>query len=218
MLTKVTANLLVLGLAVAAILAVGLAAFRLSFVGLRELAVTAAIPAGDAWLFPVVIDITTAIAAALALAATDDAVRRWFSRVLIVGTVVSIAGNGLHSVLRDHPLPTWGSVLVVAVAPIAVFADVHGLILLIGSIFRAPAEPPAALVSKVPPAESAAAPMVPAPAVVIEEPAAIEYAPADPPMVAVSVAVAPPPPRPIQVRPTPVTMPVARPVVPVRPA
>ncbi|WP_433594407.1 DUF2637 domain-containing protein [Nocardia sp. CA-145437] len=190
MYTKVTANLLVLGLAVAAILAVGLAAFRLSFVGLRELAVAAAIPAGDAWLFPVVIDITTAIAAALAVAATDEAVRQWFSRVLIVGTLVSIAGNGLHSVLRGQPLPTWGCVLVVAVAPIAVFADVHGLILLIASMARTPSP-------------------APAPAILTREPVELAPAPADPPIVAVSVAVAPPP------RMMPIPAPILRPNLPV---
>ncbi|MFE3796964.1 DUF2637 domain-containing protein [Nocardia tengchongensis] len=188
--TKVTANLLTLGLAVAAILAVGLAAFRLSFVGLRELAVAAGIPARDAWLFPVVIDITTAIAAALALAATDDAVRQWFSRVLIVGTLVSIAGNGLHSVLRGQPLPTWGCVMVVAVAPIAVFADVHGLILLIACTARIPSA-------------------LPAPAVPTRESMAPAPVPADPPMVAVSVAVAPPP------RMMPIPAPILRPDLPV---
>ncbi|MEU1204025.1 DUF2637 domain-containing protein [Nocardia sp. NPDC005825] len=191
MLSKVSANLIILGLAVAAILAVGLAAFRLSFVGLRELAVMAAIPAGDAWLFPVVIDITTAIAAALALAATDNAVRQWFSRVLIVGTLVSIAGNGLHSVLRGQPLPTWGCVMVVAVAPIAVFADVHGLVLLIASTTRIPSA-------------------VPASPVLTREPAGLTPVPADPPMVAVSVAVAPPP------RMMPIPAPILPPDLPVR--
>lgn len=213
MLPKVSANLIILGLAVAAILAVGLAAFRLSFVGLRELAVMAAIPAGDAWLFPVVIDITTAIAAALALAATDAVVRQWFSRVLMVGTAVSIAGNGLHSVLRGQPLPTWGCVLVVAVAPIAVFADVHGLILLIASTVRtssiAPADPASAPTA----AESTTMSAASLPARVMEEPARLAPIPADPPMVAVSVAVAPPP------RPMPIPAPpVIRPVLPVAPA
>ncbi|MFE5283876.1 DUF2637 domain-containing protein [Nocardia sp. NPDC056611] len=208
--TKVTANLLTLGLAVAAILAVGLAAFRLSFVGLRELAVAAGIPAGDAWLFPVVIDITTAIAAALALAATDDDVRQWFSRVLIVGTVVSIAGNALHAVLRGQLLPTWGCVLVVSVAPIAVFADVHGLILLIASMTSIPRPAPA----DSSPAQAVVPVSAPPAPVYVDEPIPLEAAPADPPMVAVSVAVSPPP-RPAPVRPMPVQMPIARPIVPV---
>ncbi|MBF6212245.1 excisionase [Nocardia puris] len=167
----------------------------------------ASIPAGDAWLFPVVIDITTAIAAALAFATTDDAVRHWFSRVLIVGTAVSVAGNVAHAALRGQMLPTWGAALVVSVAPLAVFADVHGVVLLIRAHLRTPALSPA--VPDKAPAESPAAPPVPAP--VMPEPLAVESPPDSAPMVAVSVAVAPPPPRPIPVAPP--ILPAAVPVV-----
>lgn len=198
--------LVVRGLAVAAILSVGLAAFRLSFVTLRELAVMAGIPAGDAWLFPIVIDITTATAAVLALITSDPAVRRWFSWVLGVGTVVSIAGNAAHAFTHGDRLPTWACVLVAAVAPVAVLVDVHGVVMLLRSVTTPPMEEAAATEHAAPAANSAPAP-------VVEEPLALSPVP-DPPMVSVAVAVNPAP-RPMPVRSMPVAMPVTRPVVPV---
>ncbi|MEV0462264.1 DUF2637 domain-containing protein [Nocardia tengchongensis] len=197
MMHKVTAMLVIRGLAVAAILSVGLAAFRLSFVTLRELAVMAGIGPADAWLFPVVIDVTTATAAVLALVASDRQVRLWFTWVLGVGTVVSIAGNAVHAATHGERLPTWACALVASVAPIALLVDVHGVILLLRS---ATAPEPA---TDSAPAEFVAAPAVPTP-VEVEEPRALEPVP-DPPMVAVSVAVTPQP-RPL---------PIARPFVPV---
>ncbi|MEU1206196.1 DUF2637 domain-containing protein [Nocardia sp. NPDC005825] len=201
MMHKVTAMLVVRGLAVAAILSVGLAAFRLSFVTLRELAVMAGIGPADAWLFPVVIDVTTGTAAMLALLTSDPTVRQWFSWVVGIGTVVSIAGNSVHAVTHGERLPTWACVAVAAVAPVAVLVNVHGVILLLRSATTAVPAMDVAL------AESAPAPaMTPAP-LEVEEPRVLEPMP-DPPMVAVSVAVTPQP-RPL---------PIARPFVPVVPS
>ncbi|MFF0611730.1 DUF2637 domain-containing protein [Nocardia tengchongensis] len=188
------------GLTVAAILSVGLAAFRLSFVTLRELAVMAGIGPADAWLFPVVIDVTTATAAVLALVSSDRHVRLWFTWVLSVGTVVSIAGNAVHAATHGERLPTWACVLVASVAPIALLVDVHGVILLL----RSATAPELATDSA--PAEFVAAPAVPT-RVEVEEPRVLEPVP-DPPMVAVSVAVT------AQPRP----LPIARPFVPVIPS
>ncbi|MFB7723141.1 DUF2637 domain-containing protein [Nocardia sp. NPDC056100] len=200
---KVTVMLAVRGLAVAAILSVGLAAFRLSFVTLRELAVLAGIRPGDAWLFPVIIDITTAIAAVMALAATDPQVRQWFSWVLGIGTVVSIVGNAVHAIVGTDRLPVWACAMVAAVAPIALLVDVHGLIL----ILRAGQQVP--LSSTDPVSESVAVPVpVADPGSVLAEPRQLDPLP-DPPMVAVSVAVAPPP------RPLPVAVAPVLPVLPV---
>lgn len=204
--TKVTVMFVVRGLAVATILAVGIAAFWLSFVSLRELATHAGIPAGDAWLFPLVIDATTGVAAVLALVTTEAGVRRWFSWVLGVGTAVSILGNTVHAVIGADRLPWWGCAVVAAVAPVALLVDIHGLILVLRAAQPIPvdvAEPGAESVAvRVPVAD---------PVSVVAEPRQLDPIP-DPPMVAVSVAVAPP--RPIPARPIPMVMPVARPIIP----
>ncbi|MEU0545027.1 DUF2637 domain-containing protein [Nocardia sp. NPDC005978] len=206
--TKVTATLVVRALAVAAILTVGLAAFRLSFVTLRELAVMARIPAGDAWLFPVIIDITTAIAAVMALVTTDPAVRKWFSWVLGIGTAVSIAGNAVHAVVPGDRLPVWACAVVAAVAPIALLVDVHGLVL----ILRAPQPIPAPVApspAAEPVAESVAVPEpVADPVAVLADVRDLTPLP-DPPMVAMQVAVNPPP------RTRPISIPVGPPLLPV---
>lgn len=198
--------LVVRGLAVAAILLVGLAAFRLSFVTLRELAVMAGIRSSDAWLFPVVIDITTATAAVLALVTSDPAVRRWFSWVLAIGTVVSIAGNAVHTLATDDRLPVWACALVAAVAPIALLVDIHGLVLILRATHQV-SSPVADPVS-----ESVAVPEpVADPVSVVTEPRQLDPIP-DPPMVSVAVAVNPAP-RPMPIRSMPVAMPV-RPIIP----
>ncbi|MEV6069250.1 DUF2637 domain-containing protein [Nocardia sp. NPDC052001] len=196
-----TVMLTVRGLAVATIIGVGLAAFRLSFVTLRELAERAGIPAGDAWLFPVIIDATTGTAAMLALLAADPAVRQWFTWVLSIGTVVSIVGNTVHAVIGPERLPVWACAMVAAVAPIALLVDIHGLIL----ILRAGQQVPQPATETVPEAASVSEPPV-VPDSILAEPRRLDPIP-DSPMVSVQVAVAPPP------RPLPV--PAVLPVLPV---
>lgn len=204
---KATVMLVVRALAVAAILCVGLAAFRLSFVTLRELAVMAGIRPSDAWLFPVVIDATTAIAAVLALVTSEPAVRQWFTWVLGVGTVVSIAGNTVHAINGADRLPWWACAMVAAVAPIALLVDIHGFVLMVRASHPVAVDP-------APATESVAVPEpVADPVSVLDEPRQLAPAP-EPPMVAVSVAVAPPM-RSMPPRPVPVAVPVARPVFPV---
>lgn len=216
--TKVTAMHAVRGLAVATIALVAAAAFRLSFVTLRDLAILARIPASDAWLFPVIIDATTATAGVSAMVVTDRDTRRWFTTVLIVGTAVSIALNAVHSVADGKPLPGFACAMVAAIAPFALLVDTHGLVLL----FRAAQRIPSPVTEPV----SVAAAEEPKPvSVAVREPVADPDPvqadllpldpPADPPMVAVAVSVTPPPPRPLPVRSAPITVPVVRPVVPV---
>ncbi|WP_176579817.1 excisionase [Nocardia beijingensis] len=69
--------------------------------------------------------------------------RRFFVTVLVIGSVVSVAGNSLHAVAAGRELPWWASALVAAIAPISLLADTHGLALLIRAAQRDSAPEPA---------------------------------------------------------------------------
>ncbi|MEV0250118.1 DUF2637 domain-containing protein [Nocardia sp. NPDC050712] len=116
--------------AVIIIVAVGLAAFRLSFATLRDLAILAHIPPGDAWLFPVIVDGTIVQATLGVLVLAKSPQRQWFIGVLVIGALVSVVGNSLHAVAAGRELPWWASALVAAVAPISLLVDTHGLAVL----------------------------------------------------------------------------------------
>ncbi|MGY4099102.1 DUF2637 domain-containing protein [Nocardia sp. R16R-3T] len=132
--------------AVVIIIAVGAAAFRLSFATLKDLAVLAHIPARDAWLFPLIVDGTILLATFGVLVLAHAPERRFFVTVLIVGSVVSVAGNSLHAVAAGRELPWWASALVAAIAPISLLADTHGLALLIRAAQRDSASEPAPVI------------------------------------------------------------------------
>ncbi|MGW5221606.1 DUF2637 domain-containing protein [Nocardia sp. NPDC004085] len=129
--------------AVVIIIAVGAAAFRLSFATLKDLAVLAHIPARDAWLFPLIVDGTILLATFGVLVLAHAPERRFFVTVLVIGSVVSVAGNSLHAVAAGRELPWWASALVAAIAPISLLADTHGLALLIRAAQRDSAPEPA---------------------------------------------------------------------------
>ncbi|MFI9506803.1 DUF2637 domain-containing protein [Nocardia sp. NPDC052566] len=116
--------------AVVILAGVGAAAFRLSFATLRDLAILAHIPAGDAWLFPVIVDGTIIQATLGVLVLAKSRERQWFLWVLVVGAVVSVVGNSLHAIAAGRELPWWASALVAAIAPISLLADTHGLAVL----------------------------------------------------------------------------------------
>ncbi|MGW4371687.1 DUF2637 domain-containing protein [Nocardia takedensis] len=122
------------------IVAVGVAAFRLSFTTLADLAVLARVPARDAWLFPLIVDGTILLATFGVLVSPGRSERRFFLAVLVIGAAVSVAGNSLHAVASGHPLPGWAAAIVAAVAPISLLADTHGLALLFRSAQRSVGE------------------------------------------------------------------------------
>ena len=183
--------------AVLVIAGVGAAAFVLSFTTLRDLAVLAHIPAGTAWLFPLIIDgtIVQATAGMLVLASSPE--RRFFTRVLIVGAVVSVAGNAIHAVAAEHPLPAWLCAVVAAIAPISLLVDTHGLAVLFRAAQHDSAPDPVPEATEVPAAPVQAAVETPTPVEPVQIPAPEPVRP-----------------TPTVVRPAP--MPV-RPIVPVRP-
>ncbi|MEU2093308.1 DUF2637 domain-containing protein [Nocardia beijingensis] len=176
--------------AVVIIIAVGAAAFRLSFATLKDLAVLAHIPASDAWLFPLIVDGTILLATFGVLVLAHAPERRFFVTVLVIGSVVSVAGNSLHAVAAGRELPWWASALVAAIAPISLLADTHGLALLIRAAQRDSAPEPAPVVDP-----------------------AVKQAPAEPEPEAEPVSVPEPEPEPV---PLPVPEPVR--VAELRPA
>jgi hypothetical protein len=138
--------------AVLVIAGVGAAAFRLSFATLRDLAVLAHIPHSDAWLFPLVVDGTILQATLGWLVLANARERRYFTWVLAAGLLVSVAGNSIHAFAAGRSLPPWLCAIVAAIAPIALFIDIHGLAVLFRIATRTVTEldtaPVAAVVSE----------------------------------------------------------------------
>jgi hypothetical protein len=121
--------------AVAITFGVGAAGFALSFAALRDLATRGHVPAGQAWLWPLMVDGAILLATLGVVAMAGDPLchkdRRFFWQVLAGGATVSIMGNALHAILpADEPLPTWVCGILAAVAPAALLVTTHGLTLL----------------------------------------------------------------------------------------
>ncbi|MBF6144202.1 DUF2637 domain-containing protein [Nocardia nova] len=186
--------------AVLVIVGVGAAAFRLSFATLRDLAKLAHIPSSDAWLFPLIIDGTIVQATAGALVLAKSAERKFFTWVLVVGALVSVAGNSIHAVAAGKELPAWLCAIVAAIAPISLLVDTHGLAVLFRAAQQNPAPTPATDVVVVEAEEDAPA------AVKDSEPATAEIP--VPASVVPSVAHSIPVSRPVQPPLLPVSVPV----------
>ncbi|MFD6272377.1 DUF2637 domain-containing protein [Nocardia asteroides] len=116
--------------AVLIVLAIGAAAFVLSFAALRDLAVRAHTPAHLAWLFPVIVDGTIIQATIAVLALADSSERTFFTRVLVAGATVSIGGNIAHALVSGHGAL---AAILAVIAPAALLLDTHGLAVLLRS-------------------------------------------------------------------------------------
>ncbi|MCK8675015.1 DUF2637 domain-containing protein [Rhodococcus sp. HM1] len=107
-------------LATLAALAVALSAFARSFSALSDLAVMHEWPAGEAWILPVALDGMIVVPTVAAVVRRDA---RWYAwSLLVAGTVLSCAGNGVHAWL------TTASQIAVALAvipPLVTFFAVH---------------------------------------------------------------------------------------------
>ncbi|MEU7764534.1 DUF2637 domain-containing protein [Nocardia sp. NPDC049190] len=129
--------------AVLIIVGVGVAAFVLSYETLRDLAELARIEKRISWLFPVIVDGTIIQATVSVMVLSNRPKERlWFSWVLGVGAVVSVAGNSLHAFTDGHPLPAWQAAVIAAIAPIALLVDTHGGVMLFRAAQRKPVEEP----------------------------------------------------------------------------
>jgi Protein of unknown function (DUF2637) len=123
-------------LAVGITFGVGAASFALSFSALRDLAISGRVPAGQAWLWPLMVDGAVLLATVGLVVMAGDAQcrkdRRFFWLVLGGGAAVSIACNALHAIVPPgQPLNAWLRGFVAALAPVWLVATTHGLTLLL---------------------------------------------------------------------------------------
>ncbi|MFI8975834.1 DUF2637 domain-containing protein [Nocardia asteroides] len=147
--------------AVLIVVAIGAAAFVLSFAALRDLAVMAHTPIHLAWLFPVIVDGTIIQATIAVLALADSRPERtFFTRVLIAGATVSIGGNIAHALVSGHGVL---AAILAVIAPAALLLDTHGLAVLLRTRKPAPPTevPTAAVVAEPDSADDSAPDVVP---------------------------------------------------------
>ncbi|PCC16864.1 DUF2637 domain-containing protein [Brevibacterium aurantiacum] len=103
------------------------AAFVLSFTALRDLAILAAVPAGQAWLWPLVVDgvILEATTSVVALREASTKARRFAWLLLTSGAGVSVAANITHAVLTATSVPGLVAAAVASVPPLTLLAMTH---------------------------------------------------------------------------------------------
>ncbi|OZE10087.1 hypothetical protein CH249_14385 [Rhodococcus sp. 05-2255-3B1] len=101
---------------------IALGAFWLSFTALRDLAVRSGVPAGQAWVWPLIVD-GLVLVATVAVVALDH--HRWYAWTLLgIGASLSLAGNSLHATYTGE-LPVAVRILVAAVPPLSLLAVTH---------------------------------------------------------------------------------------------
>lgn len=105
--------------AVAGTTAICAAAFVLSFAALTDLAARSGVTVP--WLWPAIVDGLILVATVAVVAGAG----RYAWLLLLVGALVSVAGNVLHAGLPDGPLPIWLRATVAAVPPVALVAVAH---------------------------------------------------------------------------------------------
>lgn len=111
------------------------ASFTLSFNALADLAqMSGAIPDSLTWLLPVVIDVFILQATWCVYVATkrrDDAGKRYHFAMLATFSTVSVAGNAGHAFLATEQDLMHGlmAVAIAIVAPLALLASIHGLVM-----------------------------------------------------------------------------------------
>ncbi|WP_206489280.1 DUF2637 domain-containing protein [Rhodococcus sp. KRD162] len=101
---------------------IALGAFWLSFTALRDLAVRSGVPAGQAWVWPLIVD-GLVLVATVAVVALDH--HRWYAWTLLgLGASLSLVGNSLHATYTGE-LPVAVRILVAAVPPLSLLAVTH---------------------------------------------------------------------------------------------
>jgi len=114
--------------AVAGTFALTFAAFLLSYAALRDLAELAGVPAGQAWLWPVIVDgvILEATISVVALRDGAPAARRFAWLLLVAGAAVSVGANITHAIVTaDARVPALVAALVASVPPLVLVAMTH---------------------------------------------------------------------------------------------
>lgn len=110
-------------LAVAGTVAVGALSFSLSYTALTDLAADHHVPAGQAWMVPLVVDglVVVSTIASAAAKRKSSRVYAWF--LLVLGTLLSVAGNVTHAWLLSDGNPI--SCVIAAVPPVIQLAVWH---------------------------------------------------------------------------------------------
>ena len=107
-------------LATLAALAVALSAFARSFSALSDLAVMHQWPADQAWILPVALDGMIIVPTVAAVVRREA---RWYAwSLLVAGTILSVAGNGIHAWLTAMSHIAVG---LAVIPPIVTLAAVH---------------------------------------------------------------------------------------------
>ncbi|MBT2483114.1 MULTISPECIES: DUF2637 domain-containing protein [unclassified Microbacterium] len=117
--------------AVAGTVFIAAGAFWLSFTALADLAARSGIGAGQAWVWPLIVDgiIVVATVAVVALAGQRSAWYPW--SLLIVGALVSVMANAIHAVVAaDADVPGVLAAAVAAVPPVVLLAITHLTVIL----------------------------------------------------------------------------------------
>ncbi|PRI10483.1 hypothetical protein B4915_11670 [Leucobacter massiliensis] len=118
----------VIVLAVTGTILLALGAFWLSFTTLQDLAVLSGVPAGQAWVWPLIVDgvILEATISVVALRNSAPAARRFAWLLLASGAGVSVAANITHAVVAsDTRVPAIIAALVASVPPLVLLAMTH---------------------------------------------------------------------------------------------
>ncbi|APE10993.1 hypothetical protein BO226_19130 [Rhodococcus sp. 2G] len=114
-------------LAAVAAVAVAVTSFWRSFTSIAELAVDYKVPADQAWMIPVAVDGLVVVATVAAAVARHRVARAYSWALLVAGTIVSVAGNGIHAwQLTESPI----GVGIAVIPPLVTLAAVHLTILL----------------------------------------------------------------------------------------
>ncbi|WP_418346215.1 DUF2637 domain-containing protein [Rhodococcus pyridinivorans] len=112
--------------AVAAVAVAGTSFWR-SFTAIAELAIDYKVPADQAWMIPVAVDGLVVVATVAAAVARHRIARGYSWALLVAGTIVSVAGNGIHAwQLTESPI----GVGIAVIPPLVTLAAVHLTILL----------------------------------------------------------------------------------------
>lgn len=123
------------------------ASFTLSFNALADLAdMSGAIPSSLTWLLPIVIDVFILQATWCVYVATrrrDDAGKRYHFAMLATFSTVSVAGNAGHAFLATEQSLMHGlmAVAIAIVAPLALLASIHGLVMHVWTRGDSPSRP-----------------------------------------------------------------------------
>nr|WP_194309261.1 DUF2637 domain-containing protein [Flaviflexus huanghaiensis] len=118
----------VIVLAITGTVLLALGAFWLSFTTLQDLAALSGIPAGQAWVWPLIVDgvILEATISVVALRNSATAARRFAWLLLASGAGVSVAANITHAVVAsDTRVPAIIAALVASVPPLVLLAMTH---------------------------------------------------------------------------------------------